>query len=98
MCPRRFRKQQVLGSNPSVGSSDLITSAGLRAGVLVVWRAADSHTDSHAIQGALRGGPTTEGLRRRAAGPSRQRWMVRSFGMEPPRRWSPGGPNVLLTV
>jgi hypothetical protein len=32
----RFRKQQVLGSNPSVGSSDLNREAGLRTGFFAV--------------------------------------------------------------
>ena len=47
-----FRKQQVLGSNPSVGSIDLNVKAGLPSGFLCVWWAVDSHSDSHATSGA----------------------------------------------
>src|SRR4051794_10360291 len=41
-----FRKQQVLGSSPSVGSSDLNVKAGLRAGFFASVTAYDAPADA----------------------------------------------------
>jgi hypothetical protein len=48
-----IRKQQVLGSNPSVGSSDLTSEAGREAGFLAFRDMVDGCADSHGVQIAV---------------------------------------------